>query len=200
VGLIVLAHPIVELLFEHGRFTAIDTESTASALRLYALGLIGYSAARIVAPTFYALRQSRTAVAVSVAAVVGNILFSVALVGSMGFRGLALATSIAAVVNGALLVGLMRRRLDGIGGDRLAIVAMKVLIATAAMALAAWGAQEVMIAVLPGNQALWQSVRLAAAIGGGLVVLAATAKVLRLEEFEEALAVVTARLAPNEKG
>ena len=61
-GLVVLARPIVELLFEHGRFTAADTEATAAALQLYAVGLVGYSAARIISPTFYALRQSRTPV------------------------------------------------------------------------------------------------------------------------------------------
>ena len=91
-GLLVLARPIVELLFEHGRFTAADTEATAALLRLYALGLIGYSAARIASPTFYALRQSRTAVAVSLAAIAGNVVLSVSLVALMGFRGLALAT------------------------------------------------------------------------------------------------------------
>src|SRR5439155_8051735 len=45
IGLVVLARPIVEVLFEHGRFTAVDSAATASALRLYAVGLVGYSAA-----------------------------------------------------------------------------------------------------------------------------------------------------------
>ena len=99
-GLMVLATPIVELLFEHGRFTAADTEATAAALRLYAVGLVGYSAARIVSPTFYALRQSRVPVAVSIATIVVNVLLSLALVASIGFRGLALATSLAALSNG----------------------------------------------------------------------------------------------------
>ena len=151
-GLLVLARPIVELLFEHGRFTAADTEATAAALRLYAVGLVGYSAARIVSPTFYALRQSQIAVAVSVAAIAANVLLSVSLVALMGFRGLALATSIAALGNGGLLVLLLRRRLHGIDGDRLAIVLTKVLVAAAAMGVAAWGIDYVMTGLLPGRQ------------------------------------------------
>src|SRR6185436_11411753 len=54
-GLIVLATPIVQLLFERGHFLPSDTEATAAALRWYAVGLVGYSAVRIAAPTFYAI-------------------------------------------------------------------------------------------------------------------------------------------------
>ena len=73
IGLIVLAMPIVRLLFEHGRFLPADTEATAAALRLYAIGLIGYSAARIASPVFYALGRSRVPVAVSIAAIAVNV-------------------------------------------------------------------------------------------------------------------------------
>jgi putative peptidoglycan lipid II flippase len=186
-GLLVLAHPIVELLFERGRFTATDTAATAAALRLYAVGLIGYSATRIVSPTFYALRQSRTAVAVSVAAIIGNVLLSIPLVTLMGFRGLALATSIAALANGGLLVLLVRRRLKGLELERLAIVSTKIVAAAAAMAVAAWGIEFAMTAWLPGREILMRGIRLFTAIGGGLAVLAAAAKILHIDEFEDAL-------------
>lgn len=194
-GLVVLARPIVELLFEHGRFTAADTEATAAALRLYAVGLVGYSATRIISPTFYALRQSLTAVAVSVAAIVGNILFSISLVALMGFRGLALATSIAALANGGVLVVLLRRRLEGIDGEPLAIVLTKVLVSAAAMAGTAAGIDYAMTGLLPGRQILLQGVRLLIAIGGGLVVLAMAAKMLKIDEFDDALEFVHANLA-----
>ena len=61
-GLIVLAHPIVALLFERGRFTPIDTAATAGAVVCYAIGLTGYSVVKIASPTFYALGDSRTPV------------------------------------------------------------------------------------------------------------------------------------------
>ncbi len=188
-GLLVLARPIVELLFEHGRFTAVDTEATAAALRLYAVGLIGYSTARIVSPIFYALQQSRTAVAASIAAIVANILLSVPLAAWIGFRGLALATSMAALANGGLLLLLLRRRLKGIDGARLTIVWTKVLAAAAAMAVAALGIEYVMTALWPGQHVLLRGVRLLTAIGGGLVVLAVAAKLLRIDEFDDAVGV-----------
>ena len=62
VGLIVLATPIVRLLFERGQFLPADTAATAAALRFYAIGLVGYSAVRIASPTFYALGDSRVPV------------------------------------------------------------------------------------------------------------------------------------------
>jgi putative peptidoglycan lipid II flippase len=197
-GLMVLARPIVELLFEHGRFVAADTEATAAALRFYAVGLVGYSAARIISPTFYALRQSQTAVTVSVVTIAGNVLLSILLVILMGFQGLALATSIAALGHGALLAVLLRRRLKGIEGKRLAIVLAKVLVAGAAMALAALGIERLMSAWLPGGQIPRQGVRLLIAIGGGLGVLAVAAKTLQMAEFEDALELIKLRLTKNQ--
>ncbi len=76
-GLMVLATPIVRLLFERGRFTPADTLATAAAVQLYALGLVGYSVVKIVSPTFYALGRSRTPAAVGVAAVLLNAALSV---------------------------------------------------------------------------------------------------------------------------
>jgi putative peptidoglycan lipid II flippase len=60
VGLIVLAVPIIQLLFERRAFTPTDTANTAAALQFYALGLLGYSVVRIASPTFYALGYNRT--------------------------------------------------------------------------------------------------------------------------------------------
>ena len=66
VGLMVLAVPIVRVIFEHGRFTSADTFATAIALQYYAIGLVGYSVVRIASPTFYALGRNRVPVVVSV--------------------------------------------------------------------------------------------------------------------------------------
>ena len=68
-GLVVLAQPIVRLIFERGSFTTADTLSTAAALQFYALGLVGYSVVRIVSPTFYALGRARTPVIISATSV-----------------------------------------------------------------------------------------------------------------------------------
>jgi putative peptidoglycan lipid II flippase len=193
-GLLTLARPIVEVLFEHGRFTPADSQATAAALRLYAVGLLGYSAARIVAPTFYALGRSRTAIAVSVGAIAGNVVLSIVFVALIGFRGLALATAVAALGNGGLLVLLLRKALGGLGGSQLAQGLVRITAAAAAMALAAWTIETATSVWFPGDQLLTRATRLGAAIGGGLAVLGTAARLLHITEFEEALRVVKGRL------
>jgi putative peptidoglycan lipid II flippase len=73
VGLCVLASPIVELIFQHGKFDAESTRKTAGALALYAPGILGYSIVKIVSPSFYSLREARTPVIVSVVTIVVNL-------------------------------------------------------------------------------------------------------------------------------
>jgi putative peptidoglycan lipid II flippase len=193
-GLLALAQPIVELLFERGRFTPADTRATAAALQLYAVGLIGYSAARIATPTFYALGQNRTAVAVSIAAIAANVGLSMLLVGWMGFRGLALATAIAALGNGALSLVLLRRRLGTIDGTRLMVLFGRVLTAAIVMAAAAWTIHYGMTGLLPGRRVVAQIMRLGAAIGGALAVLAATARLLGIDQFNDIVTWAEGRL------
>jgi putative peptidoglycan lipid II flippase len=189
-GLIALATPIVQLLFERGHFVAADTSATAAALQCYAVGLVGYSAVRIVSPTFYAIRQSRVPVMVSGAAIAINIVLSVLLVRYLGFRGLALGTSIAAMANAAALIWLLRRRLDGLGGHRLPVVFAKIVIAATVMAAVSVATQYEMNRVAPGMGLFAQGSRLAASIGAGLIALAAMATFLRVSEFAAVVAIL----------
>jgi putative peptidoglycan lipid II flippase len=189
-GLLALATPIVRLLFERGHFLPSDTAQTAAALRFYALGLVGYSTVRIASPTFYALRRSRVPVVVSVGTIAVNVVLSVVLVRMMGFRGLALGTSIAALANGLLLAVLLRRTLSGIDGRRLAIVLAKTVVACGAMIVATLAVQSATLAVLPGTHVVEQAARLGAAIAAGLAALALFAKLLRIREFDDVVGVL----------
>jgi putative peptidoglycan lipid II flippase len=184
-GLLALATPIVRLLLERGHFAAPDTAATAAAVRFYAVGLVGYSAARIAAPTFYALGRSRTPVMVSVGTVALNVGLSLVLVRAFGFLGLALSTSIAAIANGAALVWLLRSALGGLEGRRLFVALVKITIASAAMAVAAIALDRGASLIVPGRSVVAQLVRLGASIGGALVVLAVAAMILRIAEFTE---------------
>jgi putative peptidoglycan lipid II flippase len=190
VGLIVLATPIVRLLFEHGRFTATDTAATAAALRLYALGLIGYSAVRILSPVFYALGRNRVPVIVSVATVIVNVILSLILVRLLGFRGLALSTSIAAVFNAGLLLVFLRQRLDRFGGRELAGTFVAVMLAAGAMAIVTAAVDRWSHALIPGAGALAQAIRLVASIAAGLATLGLAARLLRIRAFDEAVTIV----------
>jgi putative peptidoglycan lipid II flippase len=186
-GLFVLATPIVRLLFERGRFLPADTAATAVALRLYAIGLVGYSAARIVSPVFYALGRSRIPVAASIASIFVNVSASILLVRLMGFRGLALGTSFAAMSNGAILLFVLRRQLGGIDGRRLAATTVKIFLAAVVMAAAAMAVERIAIALTPGMTLIAQLARLTTAIACALAALALAAKLLRIREFEDLL-------------
>ena len=187
IGLMVLAVPIVRVLFEHGRFLPSDTEAVASALRLYAIGLIGYSAARIASPVFYALGRNRVPVVVSIAAVAVNVAGSLGLVGTLGFRGLALSTSLAALVHGAALLVVLRGALGGLHGRRLTATLIKSAAASAAMAGAALAAHTWLTQTIQEQNTSAQAITLALAIGAGVAGLAVTARILRIAEFDEAV-------------
>ena len=188
VALIVLAREIVRLLFEHGQFTAVDTVATAAALRCFAIGLVGYSATRIVSPVFYALGRSRIPIALSTASIALNVLLSVSLSGSLGFRGLAVATSVAALVNGAASFVVLRRQVGALDEGALAATLVKTAAASLLMAAAVQLTVQWMSAIAPGSGTIPQAGRLGVEIGTGLVALAAASKLFRIREVDEVLA------------
>ena len=197
-GLAVLATPIARLLFERGQFLPSDTEATASALRFYAVGLVGYSTARIASPVFYALGRTRVPMIASAVSMTCNLVASMSLIRVLGFRGLALGTSIAALANAVVLLAFLRRDLGGVNGRRLLIAFLKVTVASLTMAVAAWLVHRGLENVLAGSGTPSQAARLFGAIIAGIFVLAASAKLLRLEELDDAMSLArewAARLA-----
>jgi putative peptidoglycan lipid II flippase len=194
VGLVVLAEPIVRVIFEHGSFIASDTTATASALRYYALGLLGYSVVRIVSPAFYALGQSRTPVMVSAASVLVNVALNLALVRVMGYRGLALGTALTALLNALTQLALLRRQIGGVQGRAIAASFARIALASVAMGAAASAADRLLAGWLPGDTVVLQGIRLGWSIGLALVVLLAAAWALRIPELDEARALVLGRL------
>lgn len=193
VGLIVLATPIVALIFERGRFTQADTAATAAALACYAPGLVGYSVVKLISPAFYALRDSRVPVIASGVSVVFNILLNLMLVGGLGHRGLALGTAMAALLNGAVLLWMLSERLGGLDGKRVLTSIAKISVASIAMAVAAYYAERFLHIPLGGNGVIAQGLRVFGAIGIGMAVLGLMAHLLRIDEFRQ----LTQRLSPN---
>ena len=193
-GLVVLARPIVALLFERGHFTPADTAATAGALMCYALGLSGYSIVKVATPTFYAIGKSRVPVVVSAATISLNIALNLMLVRTMGYRGLALGTSVAALANAAALLYLLRRELDGLHVSHMASVALRMFGAGAVMALVAWGVEYELAARLTGHGLAIQVARVGLAIVCGLITLAGAARLLRVQEFAEVTSAILTRV------
>jgi putative peptidoglycan lipid II flippase len=194
VGLIVLATPIVSLIFEHGAFTPAHTAATASALACYAPGLVGYSAVKIAVPSFYSLRDSRTPVFVSGVTVFLNVVLNVTLVRVMGFTGLAIGTAASAIFNAAALLWLLRSRLGGIDEHRVASSFARIGAASVAMGAAAWAADAAIAAWLPARGIAVMGLRVGASIAVALFVLDQAARLLHAREINEARAMMLARL------
>ncbi len=95
VGLIILAHPVVRLIFEHGNFTPVDTQNTALALALFSVALPAYALTKITVPVFYALGRPQIPMYSSFLAVGINLSLVWSLVKVMSFKAVALSTSLA---------------------------------------------------------------------------------------------------------
>lgn len=141
IGLILLAEPLVATIFYGGEFSAFDVEMTALSLQAFALGLIGFSLVKILAPAYFAREDTKTPVKIGLVALAVNFVLSVLFAWLMtraghpgSHAGLALAISIAAIVNAWLLYRGLRK--DGVithAADWLPLLA-RLLIANAAMA------------------------------------------------------------------
>lgn len=195
IGLMVLATPIVALIFQRGKFTAADTAATASALLCYAPGLIGYSAVKLASPAFYALRDARTPVTVSIVSMVVNITLNLLLVGPFGYRGLAVGTALSAMFNAIALVVLLRRRIGGLDEARIADSVARIVIASLVMGAAVMAVDRFGAPLLPIAGFLGKLARVVLGIAVGVVTLAAAARALRVTEFTDAVALVRSRLA-----
>jgi len=185
VGLIVLASPIVGLIFERGSFVSSDTASTAAALTFYAPGLIGYSAVRIAVPCFYALGSSITPTLVSIMSVGLNIVLNLILVRLLGFRGLALGTSIAALANALVLLVLLRRRLGGLDARRIIETGGKIAAAAVVMGFAVTMSHDWLVDIVPGSSLASRLLQVFGSIGTGVVVLIAAAMLLRVADWDQ---------------
>ncbi len=193
VGLLILGRPLVTLFFERGEFEAASTEAVTWALAFYALGLVGHAGLEIIARAFYALHDTFTPVWVGGLAMGLNVALSLTLPGLFGIvgwpphAGLALANSVAILLELVGLLALIRRRMNGLEGRR-------TLTAFAKSGLASLG----MGAVLLGWQAALPDVGSLVLGGGGVVLGAAVylgaALLLRAEELRVVMRVILTRL------
>lgn len=137
IGLMILAEPIISVLYQHGRFRAEEAAQTGAALRLYAIGLCGYAALKVLVNSFYALDKRNVPMFVSFAAIAINLVLSwfFAFRLGLGHRGLALSTGCIASINFLVLYLIMRKQLGRI--ETSAMLGMFARLAVAAAILAA---------------------------------------------------------------
>jgi putative peptidoglycan lipid II flippase len=185
VGLLVLAAPILALIFEHGRFGPDDTAGAAQALMFYAVGLYAYSGVKVLAPAFYALDEARVPMAGSFLGMGANVGLNLALYPVLGYRGVALGTSLAALANFGALAVAWKVRHGGFGAGGIWRHLARVGAASAVLAAAAWATHRALLPLAPaagvGRQALLALLPIAA----GAAAYFAAARLLGLRELGE---------------
>jgi putative peptidoglycan lipid II flippase len=196
IGLMMLADPIISVLYQHGRFGAHETHEAAGALRFYALGLAAYAALKVLVNAFYALDRRRTPMLVSFAAVGLNLVLNWFFTWHLGWghRGLALSTSCIASVNFLVLYVLMRRHLRRFETRAMLALCAKVLLATLALAVPCWIGAHWLLADWATQRFWWKLAWLLVTIAGGALTFLAAALLLRIPELEEVTRAVRRRL------
>jgi len=186
-GLIVLSSPLIAVLFQRRAFNATSTALTAAALQAYAIGLCGHAAVEILARAFYSLHDTRTPVTIGVGAMVLNILLNLWWVRTWGHVGLALATSVATLLEGGLLYVVLHRRLGGLVTPFMGKSVLRQGTATLVMVWTLLSLQTLM-----ASWPTW-SVLLAGMLMGVGVYLGA-ALILRAEEVEDVGRLIASRV------
>jgi putative peptidoglycan lipid II flippase len=196
IGLMMLAEPIMSVIYQHGRYDAYQAGEAAGALRFYAIGLSGYAALKVLVNAFYALDRRKTPMFVSFSAVALNLLlnwfFTLQL--GWGHRGLALSTACIATSNFLLLYFLMRRQLRFLETRSMLALLGKLTVAGAALAGVCWLGGHFLLANW-ATQPFWPKLASLGAtiVAAGLVFLL-VASALKIPELRDIIAAFERRL------
>ena len=186
-GLMMLAEPIISVVYQHGKFNAYEAAQAAGALRFYAIGLAGYAALKVLVNAFYALDRRKTPMLVSFLAVGLNLLFNWFFTIRLGWghRGLAFSTGCIATFNFLLLYLLMRFELKGLESRRLLLLLLKVAVACGALVAVCAASSHWLLADWR-EQSLWIKLpALLATVVAGAAAFAACGVLLHIEELKE---------------
>ncbi|HMJ06850.1 MAG TPA: murein biosynthesis integral membrane protein MurJ [Chthoniobacterales bacterium] len=197
IGLMILAEPIISLIYEHGRFTAAATAQTAGALRFYALGLVGYSAVKVLAPAFYALDRRNLPMVVSIFSILLNAGLNYILTFRMGLghRGLALSTSLIAMTNFLLLYAMMRHYAGRMETSALLGTLGKLLVAGACLGVVCWFGGQFFFPVGVPQREWWKLVGVLVTVTAGGLAFFLVAYSLRVAELHDLVDVVKRKVA-----
>jgi putative peptidoglycan lipid II flippase len=192
--MIVLRRPIVNLLFQYGRFGADAREATQEAFLFYSLGLAGHALIQILTRAYYASKDTRTPLALTLVSIGTNIVLSVLLAPLYGINGLALANSIATLAEAVLFFVLLapraRLRIVGLGTASLKVVAASLLMGIAMFAFI----RATNITVDLQQTKVGLALQTAVAIAVGVLAYVGAATVFRVSELAEITAAVRSRI------
>lgn len=194
--LFLLAPQIVGLLFEHGKFTADDTQHTANALRLYALSLPFVAIDQPLVFAFYARKNTLLPNLVAFVGVAAYLIVALTLLEPLGYLGLVLANSAQLTAHALVMLFLAQKRLGGIGGEGVGATAFKILGASAVMS-----AVILLLPTLPVSNELVNALgRVVLPVFFGGMAYVVVLKLLRVNELELVWGMVRTRLPFRRRG
>jgi putative peptidoglycan lipid II flippase len=189
VALVILADPVIRVLFERGAFDVTDSSATAAALMAYAVGLPAYVAIRVFTPAYFAREDTSTPVKIAAVAIAVNVGLNLLLMGPYQHVGIAIAASLSAWLNAGWLIVLLMVRGDYRPDRSLMKRLLGIAFASAVMGAALWSVLPEMAAWLSGPE--WsRASALAMLVVGGMVLYFAAARmfgVYRLVEIKSLL-------------
>jgi putative peptidoglycan lipid II flippase len=191
-GLIFLAQPIIGLIYQHGLFTAVDTQQTAAALALYSLGLVAFAGVKIIVPVYYALDDTRIPVLGSFLTVAANLCIIHLTLAALQHRAIALSTSLSVILNFIFLAAVLYRKLSGLKVRGLILTLVKVTGASLIMGLAVYWLQPHAAAWL-GTGLVGQALGLAGVIAIGMGLYVALVSQMQIPEFQDLMRQVRTR-------
>ncbi|MCL2563944.1 MAG: murein biosynthesis integral membrane protein MurJ [Oscillospiraceae bacterium] len=185
VGLILLATPLIQLLYEYRQFDAESTRLTASALAFMCIGMAGYGVQSVLIRAFYAEKRGGVPLLAGAVGVTVNALLCLLLVDRMGVAGLGLASAISLLVTALVLIPPAHRMLGGeLVSGRLMFGLGKMVFAALVMGAAVWGLRELLADALAGGSVPMRLALVLVPTVAGLVIYLGLAHVLRLDEMK----------------
>ena len=197
IGLMMLAEPIISVLYQHGRFGAHETAESAGALRFYAIGLCGYAALKVLVNAFYAVDRRKTPMIVSFIAVALNLFLNWLFTWHLGWghRGLAFSTACIATTNFLILYALMRHHLGALESGAMLRLLGKLTVAGGVLAAVCWGGDRALLAAW-ATQPFWPKLgALTLVIAAGIAAFFVSATALGISELREITRAVQRRLS-----
>ncbi len=196
-GLILLADPIISVVFQHGRFNAYDAAQAAGALQFYALGLCGYAALKVLVNAFYAIDRRKTPMVVSFFAIGLNLLLNWLFTMRLGWghRGLAFSTACIATTNFLILYALMRSHLGRLESGAMLGLLGRLTVASMALAAVCWAGDHFLLAHWATERFLPKLGTLLAVIVAAAGAFFACATVLGIRELEDVSRALKRRFA-----
>ncbi|GAA0091761.1 murein biosynthesis integral membrane protein MurJ [Paraclostridium bifermentans] len=193
IGAIVLATPIVKVLFERGAFDDRSTQLTSTALIFYSIGMIGFGLRDILSKVFYSIKDTKTPMINGIIAMILNVILNFILVRVMGYAGLALATSLSAIICTIFLFMSLHKKIGYFGQDRILKTTFKSMISTIIMGLVTLKLYNFLFDNIGGGS-LETIVSLVCSVIIGVIIYGLLIFLLKVEEVNLIIDIVKKRL------